>query len=43
MSRGQIALITIPADAGYGPNGYLPIIPPNATLEYEVELISFNQ
>lgn len=41
MSRGQIARIKVPPDAAYGSAGYLPIIPPNATLFYEVELISF--
>ena len=42
MSRGQIATVTVPPEAAYGANGYLPIIPPNAVLEFEVELISFN-
>ena len=41
MSRGQIAKIKIPPEAAYGSAGYLPIIPPNATLLYEVELVSF--
>uniref|UniRef100_A0A7S2SVY6 peptidylprolyl isomerase n=1 Tax=Rhizochromulina marina TaxID=1034831 RepID=A0A7S2SVY6_9STRA len=41
MSRGQIAEIVVPPEAGYGATGYLPIIPPNAVLVYEVELISF--
>ena len=41
MSRGQIAKIKVPPEAAYGSAGYLPIIPPNATLLYEVELVSF--
>ena len=41
MSRGQIAKIRLPPEAGYGSAGYLPIVPPNAVLFYEVELISF--
>lgn len=41
MSRGQVAKITIPPGAGYGVQGFPPIVPPNAILNYEVELISF--
>jgi FKBP-type peptidyl-prolyl cis-trans isomerase len=41
MSRGQLAKIQIPPDAGYGAGGFPPIVPPNAVLFYEVELISF--
>lgn len=42
MSVGQICTITIPPHLGYGEEGYLPVIPPNCTLTYDVELIAFN-
>ncbi|KAH8046498.1 peptidyl-prolyl cis-trans isomerase [Aureococcus anophagefferens] len=32
MSTGQICLFTVPPSLGYGVNGYLPVVPPNATL-----------
>ena len=41
MSRGTIAKIQIPPEAAYGAQGFPPIVPPNAMLFYEVELISF--
>ncbi|KIM77996.1 hypothetical protein PILCRDRAFT_824976 [Piloderma croceum F 1598] len=42
MSLGEKANLIITSDYGYGANGYPPIIPPNSTLKFEVELLKIN-
>lgn len=39
MSIGQRAKLTCTPDYAYGPRGYPGVIPPNATLVFDVELI----
>ncbi|KAF8628526.1 hypothetical protein AX15_003839 [Amanita polypyramis BW_CC] len=42
LSLGQKAVLTVTPDYGYGTRGYPPVIPPNSTLKFEVELIKIN-
>lgn len=41
MKKGELAKLVCRADYAYGAAGSPPTIPPDATLQFEVELISW--
>lgn len=42
MKVGERAKLTCSPDYAYGANGYPPVIPKNATLIFDVELLKIN-
>jgi len=41
MQIGEKSILTCTPDYAYGARGFPPVIPPNSTLKFEVELLGF--
>lgn len=39
MQLGEVALLKVSSDYGYGEEGLPPMVPPNSDLEFEIELL----
>jgi FKBP-type peptidyl-prolyl cis-trans isomerase len=42
MREGERRLLIIPPELGFGDRGYPSLIPPDATLIFDVELVTIN-
>lgn len=42
MKKGERAIFKIPPKLAYGEEGSLPLIPPNATLIFDIEMLSWS-
>lgn len=42
MKVGETRKLTIPPDLAYGANGVPPVIPPNSTLIFEIQMLKIN-
>ena len=43
LRKGQKAIITSPPETAYGSEGANDVVPPNATLIFEIEIIDFKE
>ena len=42
LQKGQKAVLICPPEYAYGKHGYPPVIPPNTTLKFEVEILDYS-